>query len=373
MNFGRSVVNPFRLSLALVSLVVVLLALVGCGTPSRHEATPALATVRAQLGLADRSDQAERLELSGTVEAERVSAVSSRVMAPVLAVHVQLGDFVRKGQVLVSIDATSAQGQVAQASGSEAQAQAALAMAERNLQRFEALAAKNAASGVELDQARMLYEQAKGAVAMAQGAVAAASSVSRESKVVAPFAGRVAQRLVEVGDLATPGRPLLMIESQAGRRVSLAVPESLAVGLVPGAALPIRLDARPELGELPGTILEVSAGPDPRTHAFTVKVGLEGVEAAAGAAARGVLAAKQRSRVLVPAAALIEQGSLTLVVARDEAGLARSRVVRLGGREADGRVEVLAGLAGGETLLLGLAVAPADGAPVEEIPGGESR
>ena len=75
--------------------------------------------------------------------------------------------------------------------------------------------------------ARMQYEQAKGAVEQATGAVEAASSVAKESRVVAPFAGRVAKKMVEPGDLAAPGRPLVMIESTAGRRLVLSVPESI--------------------------------------------------------------------------------------------------------------------------------------------------
>lgn len=366
MNLLRNAVSTLRLPLTTWFLLVVL---AGCGQAAKHQPSPALPPIAAALGSAVKIEAPERLELAGNVEAEQVAAVSSRLMAPVVAVHVERGQTVKKGQVLVSIDAAAAAGQVAQAQGAETQAQAALVMAERNLERFEALAAQNAAAAVELDAARMQHEQARGAVAQAQGAVAAASAVARDSTVLAPFAGRVAQRLVEVGDLAAPGRPLFLIESEAGRRVSLAVPESLATGLLLGTPLPLRLDARPELGEIPGRVIEISAGPDPKTHAYTVKVGLAGVEAPAGASARGILETRGRSQVRVPAGALIEQGGLDLVVVRDQAGLARSRVVRLGGRGTDGSVEVLSGLAGGEQVLLGLAVAPPDGSPVEATPG----
>ena len=165
-------------------------------------------------------------ELYGTVEAERTAAVSSRVMATVTAVLVKPGDPVRAGQVLVEIDPATARGQEAQARGALAQAQAALALAERNFERFQTLAAKGAASQLELDVARMQYEQAKGAVTQGEGAVEAAASVARESRVVAPFDGRVAAKLVEVGDLAAPGRPLVMVESAAGRRLVLPCPRA---------------------------------------------------------------------------------------------------------------------------------------------------
>jgi RND family efflux transporter MFP subunit len=351
------------------ALALAALAAVACGG---HPAAPSggapAAPLPTALAVAERSNQSSRTELAGTVAAERTTAVSSRVMAMVTAVEVQLGDSVRAGQVLVRIDPAVAQGQVAQARGALAQAQAALALAERNHERFQNLAASHAASALELDLATMQYAQAKGAVEQAGGAVAAATSVARESQVTAPFAGRVAQRLVEVGDLAAPGRPLVMLESAAGRRLVLSVGEGLAQAahLAVGQTLPVRIDAQAGLGEIAGRIVEVSPGPDPLSHAFTVKVDLGAATVPAGAAGRAFLPAGERTAVLVPAAALIEAGGLTLIVVRDAAGRAESRVVAVGERLADGRVEVLSGLAGGESVAVGLAAAPPAGTPLVE-------
>ncbi len=347
---------------------LVLVALgIGCSGEHAPAPAPEPSPVVASLGTAERTAEAGRVELVGTVTAAQTAAVTSRVAALVTAVHVDLGDRVRAGQLLVSIDPTAAQGQVSQAQGALAQATAALALAERNYQRFEALQARQAASELELDAARMQLEQAKGAVEQAKGAVSAASSVARESRVVAPFAGRVAQRMVEVGELAAPGRPLLLVESDGERRLVLSAPEALwaPAALAVGATLPVRFDGRPDLGEVQRPIAEVSPGADPLTHAYTVKVALSGLDVASGSVGRGYLPAAARETVLVPAAALIEQGGLTLVVVRGEDGQAQTRLVSLGERRPDGRVEVLAGLAGGEQLALGLAAAPPAGARLE--------
>ena len=356
-----------KIRIPLALLAAAALAAAGCGqheTPGAGEA-PRILT---RFAPAERVAQADRTGVSGTVAADQTAAVSSRVMATVTAVHVRLGDTVRAGQELISIDPTTAQGQVAQARGALAQAQAALTLAQRNAERYQALAKTAAASELELDLARMQYEQAQGAVQQAQGAVDAATSVARESRVVAPFAGRVAQRLVEVGDLAAPGRPLVVVESQVGRRLVLSVPEGLAAAaaLKNGDALPVTLDARPELGEVRGTVVELSPGPDPVSHSYTVKLDLAAVEIGAGAAGRAWLPVGRRDAVLVPRAALIASGGLTLVVVRDAEGRAQSRVVTLGADRPDGRVEVLSGLAGDETLAVGLPSAPPAGAILEE-------
>jgi RND family efflux transporter MFP subunit len=355
-----------RTSLAVLSAAALLAA--ACGkheTPASSEPEP----VRARLALAERTSQAARTGVAGTVAADRTAAVSSRVMATVTAVHVQLGDSVRAGQLLVSIDASTAEGQVAQARGALAQARAGLTQAERNHERFEALAASGSASELELDLARMQHEQAAGAVEQARGALESASSVARESRVVAPYAGRVAQRLAEVGDLAAPGRPLVVLESGAGRRMVLAVGEGLvqSAALAVGVSVPVTLDSRPDLGEIAGRVAEISPGPDAASHSYTVKVDLPDAGVAAGAAGRAWLPVGQREAVLVPAAAIIQSGGLTMVVVRDQGGRAQSRVVTVGERRADASVEVLSGLAGGETVALGLPAAPAAGARIEEV------
>jgi len=340
----------------------------GCGAgahgPAPHEPSP----VRARLASAERTTAPAELEIAGSVEAAQSATVSTRVMAFVTAVHVRLGERVERGQLLVSIDPTAAEGQAAQATGGLAQAEAALVLAQRNHERFSALAATDAASALELDHARLQLEQARGAVEQARGAVAAASSVARETRVVAPFAGRVAARLVEVGDLAAPGRPLVRLDSVSGRRLSVEVPERVArtAALAAGSRLPVALDARGELGRIEGEIVELAPGPDPATHTITVKIALAEADVATGAAGRTWIPTGARDAVLVPAAALIESGGLTLVAVRDAEGRARSRVVTTGAARADGRVEVLSGLDGDEQVLLGLGAAPAAGAPVEE-------
>jgi RND family efflux transporter MFP subunit len=364
-------VVPFSLLLGAGAL---LFTACGDGAPPHGEPAPEV-TVRAPLAQASRVDIPRRLEIYGTIEADRTAAVSSRVMAQVTAVRAQAGDRVRRGQVLVEIDPQAARGQEAQARGALAQAEAALALAERNYQRFEALAQANAASELEVDQARTAYNQAQGAVRQAQGAVQAASAVASDSRVTAPFDGQVVRKMVEVGDLAAPGRPLLLLQSDASRRLLLPVPESAvaASGLAVGSELAVRLDAQPSLGTLRGAVVEMSPGPDPMTHSYQVKVELPREDLPTGAAARATLELATRTAVAVPRRALLRQGGLSLVVIRDGEGRARSRVVTLGEDLDDGRVEVLSGLGGDETLLLDLALAPASGARVEEAPGNEAE
>ncbi|HUK12305.1 MAG TPA: efflux RND transporter periplasmic adaptor subunit [Thermoanaerobaculaceae bacterium] len=346
--------------------IVSLIGLGCAGDAARRSETPA--AVSARLGRAELVEVPQRVELYGTVEPERQAAVSSRVMAVVTAVRIRAGESVAAGQVLVEIDPQTARGQEAQARGALAQAQAALALAARNLERYTALAAKGAASELELDMARMQHDQASGAVEQAQGAVDAAASVARESRVVAPFAGRIAAKLADVGDLAVPGRPLVMVESGTGSRLALAVPESAfaAANLRVGGVLPVRIDA---LGgdETSGAIEEIAAGADPMTHSFTIRVRLPGHDVPSGMAGRGWLALGSRRVVAVPARAVLASGGVSMVAVRDDTGRARTRAVVTGATLPGDRLEVLSGLRGGEDVLVGAAAPIADGATVEEV------
>ena len=213
--------------------------------------------------------------------------------------------------------------------------------------------------------ARMQYEQANGAVKQAKGAVQAAGSVASESTVSAPFAGRVVKTMVEVGDLAAPGRPLVQVESREGQQIWLDVRETDIQRLTIGDTIAVRLDSRPELGDVVGTVREIEPSADPDTHSFTVKADLGQLQVPSGLSGRAIIAGDAGDRLLVPTTAVHRRGGLELVVVRAADGTARTRAVTTGVELADERVEVLSGLAEGDQIAIDLAAPVADGTPLE--------
>lgn len=377
---SRSVARATVLFSTLLAAVLLLLPLAGCGgEPEAASGEPVEAIVEAPLAVAERSDIPRRVEIQGTVEADRTASVAARVMAQVTRIRVAAGDPVTRGQALLEIDPQSSRGQVSQAEGTLTQARAQLSLADRNYRRFQALLETDAASQLEVDQARTEYEQARGAVERARGAVTSTSAVASDTTLRAPFDGRVVRRLVEVGDLAAPGRPLLLLQGDSGRRLTLEVPESLvtASGLAVGDRVPFTLDNRPDLGTLDGRVVEMSPGADPLSGSFEVKVALPagsltaaGSSIPTGVTGRGLIPAPGSTAVTVPADAVLPRGGMELVVIRDADGRARTRVVTTGARfeRSDGTpaVEILSGLAGGETVLRALPATPPSGARVRE-------
>lgn len=354
-----------RRFISIVFLATLALGLTACGHDEPKLAEANLKPLSVEVAEVERITEAHPIEVRGVVQPARQSAVSSRVMGPVVKLNVRAGSTVTKNQVLLEIQPEASSGQLGQARGALAQAEAALAMAERNFRRFEALHADNAASELELDMAKMQYEQARGAVEQAEGAVRAASSVANESTVRAPFSARVIETMVEVGDLAAPGRPLVRVESLEGQEMWLSVRENDIGRVAIGDPIEMRLDARPDLGTILGEIREIEPSADPATHIFVVKAGLGKTDVPSGFSGRATISGDITDRFVIPVGAVHHRGGLELVIVRASDGGARTRAVTTGSTLGDDRIEILSGLDAGETIVTNAAGPVADGTPLE--------
>lgn len=356
--------NPRKKISAAVSIAVLTFAF-GCGHEKARTSNVDLEPLTVTTVEVEPVTEARPIDVRGVVQPARQAAVSSRVTGPVVKLDVRSGSRVAKGQTLLEIQPEASQGQLAQAQGALAQAEAALALSQRNYERYQALRSEKAASELELDTARMQFDQARGAVAQAEGAVRSASSVASESVVQAPFAARVVDTLVEVGDLAVPGRPLVRIESLAAKQIWLTVRAVDAVRVAVGDELPVRFDARPDLGTVIGTVVEIVPAADAATHTVTVKVELGDLDVPSGFSGRATILGDSTERLFVPASALHRRGGLELVVVRAADGTARTRAVTIGGELPDGRIEVLSGIDPGESVVIDAPGPVADGTPLE--------
>jgi RND family efflux transporter MFP subunit len=337
----------------------------GCGHDQPTLSDAALQPLTVAVAEVELVSESKPIEVRGTVRPAREATVSSRVTGPVVALRVSAGSTVSKGRTLLEIQPEASQGQLSQAQGALAQAEAALALSERNFERYRALHAENAASELELDMARMQLDQARGAVAQAEGAVQSASTVAGESAVKAPFTARVAETLVEVGDLAAPGRPLVRIESLENQQIWLNVRARDAVRVAIGDRLEVRFDERPDVGTVTGTVSEIVPTADSTTRTLTIKVDLGNVSVRSGFSGRAVIAGDVSERLVVPVSALHRRGGLELMVVRADDGTARTRAVTTGAVSADGTIEVLSGLDRGDLVVVDAPGPVADGTPLE--------
>lgn len=276
--------------------------------------------------------------VEATVEAVRQATVAAQVAGRVTELRVDAGQRVRQGEVLMRLD-------VREAAGADASAQAALAQAGAAYERSKSLHAQKFISQAALDQAAAAWK-------VAQGAVGTAGASLSHGIVTAPIAGVIAQRHVELGEMAAPGRPLITLFDPKGLRVIASIPQyKLAEFRKAGRA---RIEF-PETGKWVDVLrTEILPTVDARSHTATVRLYLpENLEAVVpGMYARAHFTIGQTRKLTLPAAAVLRRGEVTGVYVLDDKGAARLRQVRLGEAVPGGELEVLAGIHPGERVSL---------------------
>jgi multidrug efflux pump subunit AcrA (membrane-fusion protein) len=167
---------------------------------------------------AQAASQAGRSSYDGVVEALRQTVVAAQVPGAVVELAVKAGDTVQAGQLLLRIDARSADQSAAAVDAQVQAARAQLDVATREYERQKQLFAKKYISQAALDRAEAEVRAAR-AQASAQTAQAGAARTQTGLHVVrAPYAGVVAEVPVALGDMAMPGRPLLTLYDPAQPR-----------------------------------------------------------------------------------------------------------------------------------------------------------
>jgi len=331
----------------------------------------------------------------GTVTAVSATTIASKVLGTVTAVNVREGDRFRAGDTLVVIDPRQAQARLDQARAAVSQAaqarQAALAALERartadalaasTLARYRLLQAEQTVSPQEFDeiaargreaeagrlQAEAMARAAQEQMRQAEAAQQDARVMFQDTRVTAAFEGIVVQRLVEPGDLAMPGKPLLAVEQSSGHQVEAAVPANLGGDLTPGQRLAVALPAIRDQG-LEATVATVEPAVDPTTRTVLVKLTLPAVPGLrSGMFVQVQIPIGQDTALWIPAGAVVHEGQLTGVYRVDAEGIARFRLIRVTETDED-RVRVVAGLADGDRIVTAVSAPLREGLKVEARP-----
>ena len=382
---------PRTLSRVAAAVGVVLgLALPACSDRSRTTAAADDAAIPVTVAKATMADIADTFEAGGVVQARTTATIMARILAPVREVRVAPGDRVRAGQLLIVLDgsdlaartrrvqaaALAASHNVAAASSDQQAAEAALTLARTMHARIAGLRAKRSATPQELDEAtsalRAAEARAAGAAARAQAAQSAVESARAASetaettesfaRITAPFDGIVAEKLVEPGNMAAPGTPLIRVEDTRGFRLDVRVDQSRIDQIPIGAVVPVSLDSGTSgaTTTVNGTVAEVSRAVEADARAFLVKITLpDAAGLRSGLFGRARFGGPSRRALTVPAGALARHGQVTSVFVVDK-GIARLRLVHASG------TEVLAGLSEGDVVIVGAPAAVTDGRRITE-------
>ncbi|UCE85900.1 MAG: efflux RND transporter periplasmic adaptor subunit [Deltaproteobacteria bacterium] len=353
-----------QLGAGVVILVVAVLWLSGaCGeriAPGERTASPEAASADARTAVVEAVRESAVEWASGTVASAHETAVSSKILARIAEIPVRAGSVVDEGDILVRLERRDLEARVAEAEDDRRAAQARRELAARERERTEQLFASKVASQQQLDRARSELRVAEAGVRAAEERLEQARAVLDYAVIRAPVSGRVVDRLAEPGDTAAPGAPLLRLYDPGALRLEAPVRETLAVGLAPGQALRLEIVA---LGRtLEGTIAEIVPFAEPGARTLLVKVSLPpGADLYAGMFGRVEIPAGERTRFVVPAAAVRRVGQLEFASVVRADGTLDRRTITTGAPDARGRLEVLSGLVAGERVLLPTDAAEAGG------------
>ena len=351
--------------------IVLATALLAAACGGKHASAPGVeqpapAEVAVETALAAPEATPVLREATGTVLPWARVAPGTKIVGRVLEVRVREGDRVSRGQVLARLERRDLEAAVDQAQASVVMAEARLDNARAQRERMAGLHARGSVTTKSFEDADAALRVGEAALSAARADLEAAKVTLDYADVRSPVEGWVTERLVEVGDMASPTTPLFRIDELSRVKVALTVPEADAAVLGVGDAVRVRVDGLE--AEWEATVDRLVPAGDAASRTFEAQLVLPNPEARlkAGMFARASFSrgGETREALLVPESAVVRRGQLEGLFVTDEGGRARLRWVRLG-RAVQGRVEVLSGLSAGERYVVAPGAGFADGTPVE--------
>lgn len=301
-------------------------------------------------------------EVTGTVKSSQTSLIASRVMGMVNAVNAKEGDYVRQGQLLLTIDDRDAVQRVRAARMAVESAKQNQVMAEKTWQRYKKLFDESVVSLQEMDRVETQKKIADAEYDRMKAMAEEAETYMSFTKVTAPASGRITEKRIEAGSMAAPGMPLFVMEAEGGSYIEVAIDSGAGNSVRRGMA--VQAEVETENRPVDGIIREVFPSVDPVSHTFTAKIGFRDLKPRSGLFARVSIPLGRKDAIVVPAQAVVQKGQLTGVYAVDGQGLVSYRLVRTGKVFVKG-TEILSGLKAGDRIITAGVERVIDGGMIE--------
>lgn len=286
------------------------------------------------------------------IEAVRQSTVSAQIAGRIVELRFDVGDYVRKGEVIARIDERAVTQAQAASDAQVQEARAALANARMQYERSKRLLGQQFISQAALDQSEAAYKVAQARVSALLAGAGQAATERSFATIVAPYSGVVSARHVELGEMAEPGKPLFTGFDPSTLRVVATVPQAEVAAIQAGSKARVEVPSLARWLAVKSIVIVPSA--DARTHTTRIRLELPGDVRGIypGVYARAHFAVGRALKLLVPRAAILRRSEVTAVYVIAAGGAPRLRQVRLGEASDETRVEVLAGLEAGERVAL---------------------
>ncbi len=344
--------------IALMGIAIGLL-MSSCSSPQEKNNNAKAETAISVKVVFPTADGTDVLKISGQVESEQSANISTRIMGYISNMNVNVGDHVNKGQLLATISNQDLLAKRAQTNAMIAEAEAGLKNAQKDYERFNTLYKEQSATAKELDNTTLQFSSAKSRLEAARQMRNEVNASLGYTRLTAPFAGIVTQKLMDAGSMANPGMPILTIEQSGTYQVTASVPENTISKVNQGSEATVTIAALNRV--INGKVTQISQSSQFTGGQYQIKVQIPDREKKglfSGMYANITIPLKKTAegrtlndRIMIPLSAIEYKNQLTGLYTIGNHNKALLRWVRLGKTEGD-NVEVLSGLAKNEQFIL---------------------
>jgi RND family efflux transporter MFP subunit len=351
------------------ALVVAAWVVAGCGGAGSKAETPdantAVSVTPESLTIVDSTVVASGPTISGSLQPATISSIRAEAGGSVLATSAETGQRVARGALLARIDDSAVRDGFLSARSAVTTAEQAAEIARRNLERSERLAQAGAIAERDLETARINATAAESQLADARARLAQAQKLLNATRITSPINGIVSERSVNAGDVVSPGMLLFTVVDPRSMRLEASVPASALGALRVGAPVEFSVTGYPGRS-FAGRLERVNPTVDPATGQVGIAASLPNAsgQLVGGVFAEGRVGFERRVTLAVPAAAVQISGAIASVL-RVKNGVVERVEVQLGLRDEQAELlEIRAGVARGDTLLVGAAQGFTPGTPI---------
>ena len=361
-----------RMNVAGANLLVLLtFALAACGGGGSAESgavvDESVTVTPSNIVLVQQSRIEAGPSISGSLEPERSATISAQVGGSIVQVLAERGQSVGRGALLARLNDNAIRDAFLSARSAVTTAEQAAALARRDAERAQRLAEAGGISERDLETAKLAATNAAGLLADARARLALAQEQVRDTEVRSPMSGIVSERPVNAGDVVQPGTPLFTVVDPSSMRLQASVPATQFSMLRVGSKVEFTVRGYPNR-VFTGKIDRINPTADPATGMVALWATLPntGGTLVGGLFAEGRVATESRETLVVPLNAIEHSaGGTSAYVVRVKGGKVERVPVNTGIRDEQAeRVEILSGVALGDTLLVGASRSIPPGTPV---------
>jgi RND family efflux transporter MFP subunit len=307
--------------------------------------------------------------LPGTLRGNVESPIYARATGYLLHWYVDIGARVKQGQLLADLDTPEIDQELAQAVAQRQQINSSLGLAKSSLERWQQLRQRDAVSQQELDERQSTYSQDLANLAAADANVQRLRQLESFKRILAPFAGVVTQRNVDVGDLIDAGsgtsRALFALAQSDPLRVYVQLPQAYAQNVTDGMEVVVTQAELPGQ-QFHGTITHISGAIDVPTRSLQIEVTLPNPDGKLrpGAYVQVAVPAVAHAQMMVPGNTLLFRAEGPRLAVVDAQGTVHLRKIVIA-QDLGQALEIESGIEPGDKVIINPSDSIADGDHVQ--------